>query len=109
MAPRADQWSKEESAIALFFISRAITYKVAIDVIYKKYKITRTISQCSARVRQIRIDMTKDGLPDPLHAGTMSYDIGVVDEWLGRQMDKGKLQELLEIDDDVEEILCKHV
>ena len=109
MAPRADEWSKEQSAIALFFISRAVTYKVAIDVIYKEYKIKRTIGQCSARVRQIRIEMTRDGLPDPLLEGTMSYDIGVVDEWLGRQMDKGKLQELLEITDDVEVMLCKHV
>lgn len=104
-------WSAESAVMVIYFISRGLGYKAAVEVIRKKCGTAPTHSQCAARVVAIRNDMqNKHDLPDPLNKSNMTYDIRVVDEWLARQTVEGKLEDWLGInDDEVKEIVRKHV
>ena len=100
-------WTIEEEVVVLYYASRRVKNATIVELLAKKcspsVRNLKQIAQKSSRLR--RICGQKVVSEDPFSPPFPDWDRKLVDQWLFSNMEKAKLQQLLEFDGETAAII----
>lgn len=101
-------WTIEEEVVVLYYASRRVKNATIVELLAKKcsprVRNLKQIAQKSSRLRRI-CGQKKVVLEDTYPAPFPDWDRKLVDQWLFSNMEKAKLQQLLEFDGETAAII----
>lgn len=101
------RWTTEEELVALYYASRNVKHATIVDILAKKCSTeVRTQKQVTSKLVRLRIASGQNEVVEvPGAPQIRRWDRKLADQWLFSMMEKERLQELLEFDNETAAII----